>query len=197
MEETIGECTNLHITYPAMVMGFFVLLRANRTVEDALEAPDIDPDEEPSTNEEEEAAPEEAAAVLDARIEANDIAIRSSGEPVEEIQRFHAALSELTGRRGIRDEISRYEAISLILVEPKGEQAGTILPLFPPAESPLYWNRFFTTLYQQYDERFVFGAPSLASRTRRRTWSSESPVFHTSEGETARWPLLDYPPRIS
>ena len=28
MEETIGECTNLHITYPALVLGYLVLLRA-------------------------------------------------------------------------------------------------------------------------------------------------------------------------
>jgi hypothetical protein len=28
MEETIGECTNLHMTYPALVIGYFVLLRA-------------------------------------------------------------------------------------------------------------------------------------------------------------------------
>ena len=33
MEETIGECTNLHITYPALVLGYLVLLRANRIVE--------------------------------------------------------------------------------------------------------------------------------------------------------------------
>src|ERR1700680_4247703 len=45
MEETIGECTNLHITYPAMVVGYFVLLRANRTIEDALDAPELDPED--------------------------------------------------------------------------------------------------------------------------------------------------------
>jgi hypothetical protein len=31
MEETIGECTNLHITYPAMVIGYFAILRARKT----------------------------------------------------------------------------------------------------------------------------------------------------------------------
>ena len=41
MEETIGECTNLHITYPAMVIGYFVVMRANRTLQDVLEAPDL------------------------------------------------------------------------------------------------------------------------------------------------------------
>jgi hypothetical protein len=37
MEETIGECTNLHITYPALVLGYLVLLRANRRVDALLE----------------------------------------------------------------------------------------------------------------------------------------------------------------
>jgi hypothetical protein len=196
MEETIGECTNLHITYPAMVIGFFVLLRANRTLQDALEAPDIDSDDELAVDGE-KAAIEEVPTARGERIAANDIAIRPSGEPVEEIQRFHAALSELTGRRGIRDEISRYEAISLTLVEPRGEQAGTTFAEFPPAGSALHSQHFFDVMYQQYDERFVFGAPSLASRTRRRTWLPESPVFRPREGEWAALPSLDYSPRSS
>ena len=36
MEECAGDCTNLHITYPAMVTGFFFVMRANR--QDALVA---------------------------------------------------------------------------------------------------------------------------------------------------------------
>lgn len=35
MEETIGECTNLHITYPAMVFGYPFVIRANRMIEEA------------------------------------------------------------------------------------------------------------------------------------------------------------------
>ena len=35
MEETIGECTNLHITYPAMVFGYMFVIRANRQIEAA------------------------------------------------------------------------------------------------------------------------------------------------------------------
>ena len=197
MEETIGECTNLHITYPAMVVGYFVLLRANRTVEDALDAPDLDPEEEAVTNQSEgDADIREPAPSQAVQIERNDIAIRSSGEPVEEILRFHAALSEMTGRRGIRDEISRYESIGLALVEPRGQEAGGIFAAFPPTDSPLHPDRFFSALYQQYDERFVFGAPLLASRTRRRTWSGASSVFAVREGEAADWPLLDYSPRL-
>jgi hypothetical protein len=195
MEETIGECTNLHITYPAMVIGYFVVLRANRSIQDALEAPDLDPEEELATDEAEPEMGQSAPSRI-TQIARNDIAIRASGEPVDEILRFHGALIEMTGRRGIRDEISRYEAIPLALVEPSGQQVGDILPVFPSAESLLHPDRFFSTLYQQYDERFVFGAPSLARRTRRRAWLPESPVFHAREGEFASWPLLDYRPRL-
>jgi hypothetical protein len=56
MEETIGECTNLHITYPAMVIGYFAILRANRTIQDVLEAPEVD---------DEHAEPKEAVAQSD------------------------------------------------------------------------------------------------------------------------------------
>src|SRR5207244_2557647 len=35
MEEAVGDCTNLHITYPAMVAGYLFVLRANRQQEEA------------------------------------------------------------------------------------------------------------------------------------------------------------------
>ena len=199
MEETIGECTNLHITYPAMVIGYYALLRANRTIEDALAAPEIDEgntyaqghvsdDFSPS-----EPAAEPPIAKPDL-IKANDIAISlgPQGETATDaIVRFHAALSEMTSRRGIRDEISRYEAMCIGPIEPKGEHAGSVFPNFPTAESPLHHQRFFRTLYQQYEDRFVYGAPLLAERgiTRRFEWASESPAFAAT--------TLDFEPRIA
>jgi hypothetical protein len=157
MEETIGVCTNLHIAYPAMVFGYFVLLRANRTIEDALEAPDLEPSDEVVSERPESGVDAEETAFPGAAMARNDIALRASGDPVDEIQRFHAALTEMTGRRGIRDEISRYEAIGLQLVEPRGQQAGSAFQGFPLKDSALHADRFFPSLYQQYDERFVFG----------------------------------------
>ena len=38
LEETVGECTDLRITYMPLVLGYLVLLRANRQRENALEA---------------------------------------------------------------------------------------------------------------------------------------------------------------
>jgi hypothetical protein len=113
MEETIGECTHLYITYSAMGIGYFAILRANRTIQDVLEAPDVD--DEQADPEESDGGAESVATSATVKaienIKANDIAILEDGSTVDGIVRFHAALREMTSRRGIRDEISRYEAI--------------------------------------------------------------------------------------
>lgn len=176
MEETIGECTNLHITYPALVLGYLVLLRANRMVETVLE----------------DAAEAAADAVQEGEgakvLAANDIAMTEGGEPVAGIVRFHNALRELVGRRGIRDDVSRYEAIGFGLVEMHGDQRNALLDSFPLSDSPLKLSGFFDTLYARYDERFVVSAPDLSRTTRRLEWDPASPAF--------RVPNLDYAPRV-
>jgi hypothetical protein len=171
MEETIGECTNLHITYPALVLGYLVLLRANRQVDRLLEgtaAAEGDPGKE---------------------LAANDVAIAKGGEPVASIMRFHNALRELVGRRGIRNDVSRYEAIGFCMVEMEVATRGALLADYPDPSSPLRFERFFETLYLRYDERFVTGAPDLASRTRRLEWAADSPAFEDLK--------IDYEPRIA
>lgn len=146
MEETIGECTNLHITYPALVFGYLFLIRANRVGQDAALAP-------------------------------NDMAISDDGEPVESINRFHSALRALSDRTGIRNDVSRYEAVSLAMVDTRNERRGQMLPDFPPPESPLRLERFFETLYSRYDERFVYSAPDLKAKTARIEWSPDSSIL--------------------
>lgn len=205
MEETIGECTNLHITYPAMVIGYFAVLRANRTIEDALGAPDLDEEDtatEVDTDESDEVAETEQELPAPKSIEklkANDIAILDDGNVVEGIRRFHAALRDMTARRGIRDEISRYEAMTMALIDPHDASAGNVISSFPPLDSPLLLQNFFKTLYERYDERFVYGAPSLADRgfTTRLAWDAESPVFARNSLEASSWPMLDFEPRLA
>jgi hypothetical protein len=208
MEETIGECTNLHITYPALVLGYLAVLRANRTVQDALEAPDTE-DNSFTTEEGDEPASVEADVneLVDGggadeskaieRVKANDIAVEN-GKPVEGILRFHAALREMTLRHGVRDEISRYEAMTIALVEPRGALAGGVFEGFPDSNSPLHLSRFFPTLYQRYDERFVYGASLLAERgiTPRIEWAPESEIFARTTEAARDWPGLDFTPRV-
>ena len=63
------------------------------------------------------------------------------------------------------------------LIDVRNDDVGQPLPDFPPPNSPLLLERFFDTLYLRYDERYVYSAPDLASRTRRSEWSSDSPAF--------------------
>ena len=90
-----------------------------------------------------------------------------------------AALGALTGRKGIRNDVSRYEAISLAMIDTRKESRGRMLPDFPPPESPLRLEEFFETLYTRYDERFVYSAPDLESKTGRIEWSPDSPVVES------------------
>ena len=91
----------------------------------------------------------------------NDVAVTNEDQPVDAIVRFYSALRELEGRRGIRDDISRYEAVSLGLVKMRNGAAGRLLSSFPTADSPLHLNRFFGTLYRRFDETLrVRGAGS-------------------------------------
>ncbi len=164
MEEMIGECTNLHITYPALVLGYLFLVRAN---------------------------PRYSAPELRARqLTPNDIALTEKGEPHLSIARYHAALSKLTGRRGIRNDISAYEAASLIMVDMRDSSVGRILPShFPHSGSQLGIEGFFESLYRRYDERFVHAAPELRLVTQRLSWSQSSPALQLNDGHDLGYPV--------
>ena len=168
MEEAVGDCTNLHIAYPNLVYGFLHVLRANR------EGP---------------RRPDEANVVQaadDGTVASNDIAIRKDGSVVDSIERYHEVLLGLEGRRGIRNDITRYESLALALVQP---DPPAILETWPRSESPLHFEHAFERLYREYDQRYVFAAPKLAKRTARVQWRADSPAF-------AEDMALDYGARI-
>lgn len=154
LEETIGECTNIHIAYPTLVFGYLFLIRANRE---------------------------------GGQIARTDVVIDGRGEPVEGVVRFHQALSAMTGRQGVRNDASRYEAIAMALVEVSSDDMGELTPDFPPDDSPIHFDQFFNTMYRRYDERYVVSAPSLARKTRRTEWAPDSPAF-----EAPPFRALDY-----
>ena len=145
LEETIGECTNIHLAYPTLVFGYLFLLRANRS----------------------------------GQAKRTDVVLNDNGEPVDGVRRFHHALSLMAGRAGLRDDVSRYESIALALVETVQPGVGDLNLDFPPADSPVRFDSFFSTLYQRYDERFVVSAPQLMHTTQRHEWSSDSPSFQS------------------
>jgi len=155
MEEAVGDCTNIHLAYPALVYGFLQVMRATR---------------------EEKGIP------------SNDIAISRDGRIVDTIRRYHDVIARLADRKDVRADPTKYEAIALCLVRADKRKAGDLLQGFPERESPLKFEDFFSKLYVQYDQRFVYAAPALEPITRRLVWDARSPIFDD--------PRLDYQPRV-
>ena len=175
MEEAVGDCTNLHIAYPPLVCGYLFVMRANRAEEVGR---DLGVDEDGSSR---DGSPR--------KLTENDVALDGHGGPVESIRRFHAALRELDDRRGIRNDVSSYEAIAFALASTHPEREGQIIDRFPEPGGALRFERFFDSLYRQYDERFVYAAPDLRKVTARKEWDGASPAFDAA-GPTD----LDYEP---
>jgi hypothetical protein len=159
MEEAVGDCTNLHIAYPALVYGFLHVLRATASGPLPNDARHF-------------LKPDDAG-----NVQTPDIALLPNGEVAGSIQRYHAALSGLAGRAGVRNDLTRYEAVALVLASPGMATGAGIVQHYPPPQSPLLISQFFSRLYMQYDERFVYGAPALARMTQRLAWDPDSPAF--------------------
>lgn len=157
MEEAAGDCTNLHMAYPALVYAFWHVLRANEV---------DDPD------------PVAHFPLTDGRYHKQDAALLSRGNPTESIQRYHHALERLSDRDDLRDHPSRYEACGLTLVTSRGGPAKCRVHADSPVPgSVLDYNRMFHRLYAIYDRRFVYNAPQLRSHTEREVWDRESPLL--------------------
>jgi hypothetical protein len=151
LEETVGESANLHITYPSLVLGYIFIVRANRS--EAQEASDVSSDS-------------------NGGLKQNDIAIGDDDAPVASLVRFNYALNEMTGRLGVRDDLSRYESVALGVIDRNGELLN-----YPSSDSKIHFDRFFSHLYLRYEERFILSAPALRARTERLFWSPASPAF--------------------
>jgi hypothetical protein len=107
----------------------------------------------------------------------NDIAVRQDGNLSESLARYHDVLVRLCGRADLRDDPTRYESVALVFADYESEREGLVLENFPAADSPLHFDRFFESVYRQYDLRFDYGAPALSNTTRRLVWDPQSPVF--------------------
>ncbi len=174
MEEAAGDCTNIHLAYPALVYGFWHVVRAN---EEADEAPSAHFD------------------LVEGRYDAADITVHSSGELASSVARLAHALERLSERDDLRDAPSSYEACALTLASGRLSNAGQVYPSFPPADHILDYNRFFGRLYALYDLRFVYQAPQLAPRTTRLVWSPDSPFLRETVLRSSAF--AEMTPRVS
>ena len=110
-------------------------------------------------------------------LERNDICISADGEPIPAVARYHELLADLTGRKFVRNDLTRYEAVALLLVESIPEDAGKPFPAFPAKDSPLRYDPFFGTLYRIYDLRYPFRNPKIR-KAERVMWDEASPAFN-------------------
>ena len=99
----------------------------------------------------------------------NDVAIGGGGAPVDSIRRYHDAMSRIAERQDLRNDVSKYEAIALLMIR---RDSGNLhdIESYPPSTSKLRFVSFFEQLYRDYDLRYVFAAPKLEKHTRRVTW---------------------------
>lgn len=125
----------------------------------------------------------------------NDIAIDISGEVVISLRRYHDVLASLTGRRTVRDDPTRYEALAMAMVSPDTGTSGEVLTNYPEVGSPLRVERFFRDLLGIYDLRYPYMAASVPS-LKRLEWSTSSPVFQGFQDESALLASFGYVPRI-
>lgn len=157
MEEAAGDCTNLHMAYPALVYGFWHVIRAN---------------------EEDDPSPHAHFPLKEGRYNAADLAVLGGGEPIEGVCRYAQALERLSDRVDLREQPAQYEACGLTLVRCRRDRKQTgIFPGFPVSGTVLDCNRMFRRLYETYDRRFIYQAPALKRRTARNTWDPESPLL--------------------
>ncbi len=178
MEEAGGDCTNLHLTYPSLVYGFWHVVRANQPGPLPANAPVA------------LRARRAGDSTPPGECRREDAALDAAGRPVGTLERYHNALVGLSGRDGLRDSVTRYEAVALSLVDVTDDATlGLLVPDYPAQASPLRLEHFFEALYAAYDLRFVYQAPDLSSRTRRRVWAPDSPAF-------AAWSADEYQPRV-
>lgn len=125
----------------------------------------------------------------------NDIAVSAEGDVVQSIRRYHDVLLGLAGRRLVRDDYTRYEAVALAMIESVAGSAGKLFTAFPPADSPLGIEPFFETVYRTYDLRFPYVAVSVAG-LKRLNWDLDSPAL-TCFGPENQIPVqLGYSPRV-
>lgn len=126
----------------------------------------------------------------------NDVAVTEQGEVVQAIRRYHDVLLGLAGRRFVRNDLTRYEAVCLALVNCGPADSGTIFPAFPSADSPLHLHSFFDTVYRTYDLRFPYLTASVPA-LKRIEWSASSPALACFGSEENMLSRLGYRPRLA
>lgn len=134
----------------------------------------------------------------DKELRPNDISLDGTGNVVPAVRAYAKILEGLTGRRLVRNDYARYEAVGLALLAT--DRPGTRAPLFqgfPEPESPLGLSAFFGVLYGVYDFRYpyTYTDPSLRGLVRRE-WDPRSPALLSLGGVERLAHALGYTARV-
>lgn len=135
----------------------------------------------------------------DQSLRPNDISLDASGEVSPGIRAYSKLLEGLTGRRLVRNDYARYEAIALALVKIKAaKRESPLLATFPTPGSSLTLDAFFNAIYRTYDLRFpyTYTDPSLRHLARLE-WHPESPALTAVRKMEAAGGPLGYSPRTA
>lgn len=127
-------------------------------------------------------------------ISPNDVSINADGHPADAIVRYHDVLTGLAGRRLLRNDHTRYEAVAL--VETRPDLVGEPFPHYPGGESALALARFFPTLYNAYDLRYPYTVGAAVPAVRRCEWDADSPAIRSIRESGVSTEALGYSLRV-
>jgi hypothetical protein len=116
-----------------------------------------------------------------------DLGVAQDGSISPLIQRYYDALCEMTGRRLVRNDYTRYEAVALAIVENDRGVAGGLYEDFPPSESPLRIEMFFSRVYAVYDLRFPFRAESVPGHVGQLGTRTPRSSLSSAKGNVSLW----------
>jgi hypothetical protein len=140
-----------------------------------------------------------ATDASDRKLKPNDILLGEDGEVIGAVKDYARILEGLAGRKLVRNDYSRYEAVSLALlaVNVTGSQSP-LIEKFPGSNSSLSLTSFFGSLYHVYDLRFSYAYTDPGVRQLGRvSWAPDSPALISLQQNKTLVGLVDYKLRVS
>lgn len=168
MEEAVGECTNLHMTYPALVTGYFSVLRAHRIGSDpGIQNHDMAIDEEGDP--------------VDGIVRYHDALCNLTGredirDTISKYETVAVALLETSGPN-------------------MGHPLDSYPTQQSPVRAETFFDRIYRHYDLRFVYSApIFATRNV---TPRRLWSADSPLFdELDREEVQRVPQLEYVPRV-
>ena len=169
MEEAIGECTNLHMTYAALVVGYFSVLRAHRAGSD----PDL---------EDNDVAIQEDGSAVDGIVRYHEgfRNLEGRADLRDTISKYEAVALSLLETKGPNT----------------GRSVDSFPPKESPLRVERFLETIYRRYDERFV--FAAPKLVTRKVTPRIEWDASSPLFDLDvQAELGEMPELDYEPRIS